>query len=137
MASQAERREAIARAAAEARAGIVVRRTQPIRADEPEDDEPPEPGNAYRDGKVHVCSTMCDTCVFRPGNLMSLNPGRLRELIEQNRKAESGLVCHGTLGTDANAICRGFYDRYPTQPLQIASRLGRIRWQDPPTKGPA
>jgi len=102
---------------------------------EPDEDMIERSGNSFRDGKVHVCSRLCDTCVFRPGNLMSLNPGRLREMVEEARRSESGIVCHSTLGTGANAVCRGFYDRYPTQPLQIASRLGRIRWQEPPTKG--
>ena len=34
--------------------------------------------NAYRDGKVHVQSEECSTGVFRKGNLMHLQPGRLR-----------------------------------------------------------
>lgn len=88
--------------------------------------------NVYRDGHVYVCDSLCSTCVFRPGNLMSLDPGRLRTMVDEARSSESGIICHSTLGTDSNAVCRGFYDRYPTQPLQIASRLGRIRWQAMP-----
>lgn len=85
--------------------------------------------NIYRDGKVHVCAEMCPTCVFRPGNLMHLEPGRLREMVDRARKDESTIVCHSTLYTDERAACRGFFDRYATAPLQIAERLGMIEWQ--------
>lgn len=86
--------------------------------------------NSYRDGRVHVMRTMCKTCVFRPGNLMSLRPGRLADLIRENEIAESALTCHSTLDTKTNAVCRGFFDRHPTQPLQVAERLGFINWQE-------
>lgn len=94
------------------------------------------PHNVYRDGFVHVCEEMCPTCVFRPGNLMKLNAGRLREMIDESRETQSGIVCHETLDHwdghgKKNATCRGFFDRYPTQPLQIAERLGLIRYITP------
>lgn len=85
-------------------------------------------GNSYRDGRVHVCREMCPTCIFRPGNLMQLRSGRVRGMVEEARANESAIVCHSTLhqsGVD-NAVCRGFFDRYPTQPLQIAERLGLV-----------
>lgn len=89
-------------------------------------------GNAYRDGRVHVLSERCPTCVFRPGNKMSLSPGRLRDLIEQNRSNDSALTCHETLEID-NAICRGFFDLEPkTTPLQLAERIGIITFVEPP-----
>lgn len=84
--------------------------------------------NVYRDGRVHVQREMCPTCVFRPGNLMALRSGRVREMVDGARENESAIVCHDTLGTGANAVCRGFYDRYPTQPLQIAERLGLVEF---------
>jgi len=82
--------------------------------------------NAYRDGFVHVCWEMCSTCIFRPGNLMQLNSGRVRQMVDEAKAEESAIVCHQTLDRD-NAICRGFFDRYPTAPLQIAERLDMIR----------
>ena len=84
--------------------------------------------NAYRDGKVHVCEQMCDTCVFRPGNLMHLAPGRLEEMVAEATANDSAIICHSTLDVIAvdNAVCRGFYDRYRTQPLQIAARLDLV-----------
>lgn len=89
--------------------------------------------NVYRDGKVHVLSEMCETCVFRPGNLMRLPPGRLAGMVKEAVEAESCIPCHSTLpywpeGGDEQAVCRGFFDRHKTQALQIAERLDLIEW---------
>lgn len=88
--------------------------------------------NVFRDGKVHVCQEMCSTCVFRPGNLMKLQPGRLREMIAEACRNDGCIPCHQTLKSygsqGGNACCRGFFDRYPTQPLQIAERIGLIEY---------
>ena len=80
----------------------------------------------YRDGFVHVLADRCETCIFRPGNRMDLQPGRVKGMVKQARKNESAIICHSTLG-GAEAVCRGFFDLYPTQPLQLAERLGRLR----------
>lgn len=82
----------------------------------------------FRDGKVHVCRVMCKTCIFRPGNLMSLVPGRVKSMVAQAVKADSCILCHDTLD-GKQAVCRGFFDKYPTQPLQVAERLGFIQYQ--------
>lgn len=90
--------------------------------------------DAYRDGKIHVCDTMCDTCVFRPGNLMRLEPGRLAGMVRDATRADSAIICHSTLYQHEvrNAVCRGFYDRYRTQPLQLAERLGLVEYDTLP-----
>ena len=79
---------------------------------------------------------MCETCVFRPGNRMRLKGGRLRQMVEDSRKGDGGgITCHKTLhwASDAGeAICRGFFDRYATSPMQIADRLGFIKEVDEP-----
>ena len=87
----------------------------------------------FRDGRVHVQAEMCPTCIFRPGNLMHLNSGRLRDIVGEARAADSTIVCHATLGDPArHAACRGFFDLEPrTTPLQVAERLGMIEWQEP------
>lgn len=87
--------------------------------------------NVYRNGRIYVMEEMCATCVFRPGNLMHLEPGRLAGMVKGATADESCIPCHSTLyvpGVD-NAVCRGFFDRHPTAPLQIAERLGLISWQ--------
>lgn len=60
---------------------------------------------------LRVCSHLCATCVFHPGNLMHLRPGRLRGMIRESLAADSGIPCHKTLYGE-RAVCRGFYDRY-------------------------
>ena len=90
--------------------------------------------NVYHDGRVYVCREMCPTCIFRPGNPMHLHSGRVRGMIDEARGHESTIVCHATLGAAQNAACRGFFDRYPTQPLQIADRLGLVTFIDPTEK---
>lgn len=92
--------------------------------------------NTYRNGKVHVLSEMCETCVFRPGNLMDLSPGRLAGMVKEATENGAAITCHSTLpyhpkGGDEQAVCRGFFDRHPTQPLQIAERLDLIEWVAP------
>lgn len=70
---------------------------------------------------------MCSTCIFRNDNLMQLKSGRVKEMVEASKRNESAIVCHQTLGGD-NAVCRGFFERFPTVPLQIAEHLGLIEW---------
>ena len=91
--------------------------------------------------KSRLLSRQCDTCIFRPGNLMHLSTGRLRELITEARRDESFVVCHDTLPHYRNpdvkpAICRGFADRYSTQALQVIERLFGFIEVDPPDHSP-
>lgn len=83
--------------------------------------------NVYRDGHVHVQAELCSTCIFRPGNLMQLRSGRVRGMVDEARENDSAIVCHQTLDGDSS-VCRGFFDRFPTQPLQLAERLGMVTW---------
>ena len=89
--------------------------------------------------RTRLLARMCDTCVFRPGNLMHLRQGRLGDLVEQARAAESYIVCHSTLPGMAPeavqpAVCRGFADRYRTQALQVIERLFGFTEVEPPPK---
>lgn len=83
---------------------------------------------------VRVMEKMCPTCVFRPGNKMHLRPGRVRDMVDTAKANESTIVCHATLDHKKQAACRGFFDRYSTQTLQIAERLGLIVWHQLPEK---
>lgn len=82
----------------------------------------------FRDGKVHVMAKMCPTCIFRPGNLMRLEPVRVKHMVEGATKAESCIPCHETTHNQAEgeAICRGFYEKFPTVPIRLAQALGRL-----------
>ena len=85
--------------------------------------------NVYRDGRVHVLAERCPTCIFRAGNLMELRRGRVRGMLDEAIANDSAIVCHSTLSTGGDAVCRGFFETRPTTPLQLAERLGLIEWQ--------
>jgi hypothetical protein len=100
-------------------------------------------GNSVIDpvtGKPRLLSEMCTTCVFRPGNLMKLRPGRLEELIRENTGPDAqGLHCHQTLEYGGNpdfglAFCRGFYDGFRdlVNFFRICKRLGGFTEVNPP-----
>ncbi len=85
----------------------------------------------FRDGLVHVLSRMCDTCIFRSGNLMHLRPGLHEQMIREAVAVDGAIPCHETLG-DKEACCFGFFKMHATMPLQIADRMGFIEFVDPP-----
>ena len=88
----------------------------------------------YDGEKVHVCADLCETCVFRPGNLMRLQPGRLRGMIDEARRNESAIVCHKTIHgqREQQAICRGYYDRHAADvlTLRLAIAVGIVVFDD-------
>lgn len=81
----------------------------------------------FRNSRLHVCVRMCDTCIFRPGNLMQLRPSRVEEMVAAATEHQSCIPCHKTLG-GGEAVCRGFFEKHKTQPLQVAERLGLVEW---------
>lgn len=91
--------------------------------------------DVWRHGAVHVCAEQCSTCIFRPGNRMQLNPGRLADMVREAREDDTAIVCHATLAGvgEHQAVCRGFFDAYTTQPLQLAGRLELLHDADPQT----
>lgn len=94
----------------------------------------------YRDGRLHVMAERCSDCVFRSGNLMSLQPGRLRSLVEDNLAADAALTCHQTTyGQDerGEAICAGFAAAFGHEVtgLRAANIMGLIERQDPVDTG--
>lgn len=88
--------------------------------------------NAFRDGSVHVCASKCSTCIFRPGNPMKLEEGRVDRMVRESIEAGSGIICHQTLDGD-NAVCRGFFDvhKHEVQALQLAERLSMMTEVEP------
>lgn len=75
-------------------------------------------------------AAQCDTCIFRPGNPMHLEQGRLAELVEANRAAGAALICHKTLPYGdhpemGQAVCRGYYDAFADEcpAIQLMKRM--------------
>ena len=79
-------------------------------------------GPLTKDG-LRVCAGECSTCIFRPGNLMTLRPGRVRNMVDQAVAADSFISCHKTLEGE-QAVCRGFYDRHGDKTM--GCRLGGV-----------
>lgn len=83
---------------------------------------------------IRICEKQCDTCIFKPGNLMQLRPGRLKDHVARILRRDTVALCHEvnfgkrkTQGPKGAAVCKGFYDLYDTTPLQLARRLEQIR----------
>jgi hypothetical protein len=92
--------------------------------------------------KTRLCREMCTTCIFRSGNPMHLEPGRLKSLIDEALAQERFIICHATLPHATSdpevkpAVCRGFYDRYSTTALQVIAVLFGFTDIDPPRHNP-
>ncbi|MGW6238345.1 hypothetical protein [Streptomyces sp. NPDC055094] len=76
---------------------------------------------------VRVCGDRCTTCIFRPGNLMNLEPGRVASMVKKAVADEGHIVCHKTLGTQAPAICAGYAAHPRGRTASLALRLARAR----------
>jgi hypothetical protein len=90
----------------------------------------------YRDSQVHVLGERCPSCIFRPGNRMHLEPGRVRSMVDAAVRDGGGITCHDTLYREDvdQAVCRGFWDahRDRVQALQVAERLRVVVWDPVP-----
>lgn len=85
----------------------------------------------YHSGLVHVMRELCETCVFRPGNLMQLDRGRVADMVKQAKTNESAIICHMTIygQSEQEAVCRGYFDRYGDEvvTLRLAKIVGIIK----------
>lgn len=84
--------------------------------------------------RVRLMAKRCTTCIFRPGNLMHLQPGRVKEMVEGSIARQGHVVCHDTLSFLPeglpSAVCRGF-EQHPqgaahSLALQLARGTGRV-----------
>lgn len=87
-------------------------------------------------------SERCSDCVFRSGNLMHLQPGRLGDLVRANLDADAALVCHQTTYEQderGEAICAGFARAYGHEVtgLRAANVMGLVQDQEPAQQGPS
>ena len=90
---------------------------------------------------MNVLNEQCATCIFRPGNLMHLRPGRVKQMVAECQRRDTFIPCHEHMShvgeddevvTADSPVCRGFYDRYPGvgQLLRIMGRLGNLWFVD-------
>ena len=81
--------------------------------------------NIFRDGQVHVCARLCNTCIFRPDSVLKDVPIKAQAL-----KAGTAVVCHKTIGTRGaakkNLVCAGFFHHTPTPVLELAKALEMV-----------
>lgn len=77
--------------------------------------------------KLRVMAEKCSTCIFRPGNKMRLNDGRVAGMLQDIRMRDSYITCHQTLGTgEPGAICKGGSDAHMGQLERIARRIDGV-----------
>jgi hypothetical protein len=90
--------------------------------------------DVYRDGKVHVAERKCATCIYRPGNLMALQPGRKESMQAEAIAGEGVIPCHQTIEAyhgkrGEESVCRGFFDVAKHKGLlAVAERLDIIEF---------
>lgn len=93
--------------------------------------------NAFRDGKVHVCDRLCDTCIFKPSQ-EAIPKERVDGMVAEAIENDSAVICHSTLNTKPkqNAVCRGFYEHHGGASLAIraAIALDFVKFVPPPSK---
>ena len=96
--------------------------------------------SCYVGGRPRVLTEQCSTCIGRPGNLMHLQAGRLREMVAGGlADGSQGIICHQTLGYGdhqnfGGALCRWFYDTYGPQNnfIRCIERIGGFTEVEPP-----
>jgi hypothetical protein len=74
---------------------------------------------------VRIVDGKCATCIFRPGNQMHLQPGRVQGMLREAISHEGHIVCHDTLDSDESAICSGFAEHPDGQARSLALRMVR------------
>ncbi len=84
---------------------------------------------------LRVFDSPCSTCIFRPGNPMSLNPGRVKGMVEDVVREDSFTPCHQTLtGEHPPTLCHGMTERHPGALYRLFDQMGAIHRIQPPVK---
>lgn len=87
----------------------------------------------WRQGQLWVLTSKCDTCIFRPGNKMYLQEGRLASMVATCISEDRVIPCHKTLD-GPRSVCRGLYDTHKGDilTLRLAHALNVLAFDDPP-----
>lgn len=91
-----------------------------------EEEEDPRPPPTWDAKGFYVMAEQCSTCIFRPGNLMHLSEGRLKDMTDTTDREDNNVICHQTLDDKVGAVCKGSADRRAGQALRIAERLSYV-----------
>lgn len=91
--------------------------------------------NVFNNGKVYVMPSPCATCIFRPGNLMKLEDGRVDGMVADALANDSVIPCHHTIHgeRDQNAVCHGYFARHKRDVtgLRAAVTFNMIEYVEP------
>ena len=79
--------------------------------------------NIYRNGKIHVRKSMCESCPYRHGKDEAR---KLFPKIQHNIDKQVALPCHNMVDGQDEAVCRGFYEHDRTLPLHLARHMGLV-----------
>lgn len=77
-----------------------------------------------------VAENPCEHCLF--GKSPVVRKGRKGQIIKDCLKRDTHFLCHvpQVTGDSTEVVCRGFYERYPTQMIRIAQRLNMVFFVD-------
>ena len=92
-----------------------------------------EPGNTFRDGKIHVMREKCANCLLSPDRLVS--GARAAEIVRSTKDDDGAtFTCHRASMAGEDAICRGWYDKFAASDmvLRLAESMGVIEEVDDP-----
>ncbi len=91
------------------------------------------PDGPFRDNKLYVLDRKCDTCIFRPGNLMHLRDGARDKMVAECIEQNSQIPCHETLD-GPRSVCRGYWDLHKRDVpvLRMAVAFGMVAFDPPP-----
>jgi hypothetical protein len=101
---------------------------------EDSDEDEDYPPKSWDEKGLHIMAAQCSTCIFRPGNLMQLNRGRLRDMVESTARDDTNVICHQTLDQPVGALCAGSVEQQPGQMARIAQRLNAVVLVEPEAK---
>lgn len=84
----------------------------------------------FVNGRVHVRRTQCPTCVFKPGNLCHLEPGRVEGMVHDANENHSAITCHHHLYqcAEIEPVCRGYFELHSSMTLRLAEMMDVITW---------
>ena len=89
--------------------------------------------NVFDGSVVHVMERKCSTCIYRPGNLMHIEPGRKDQMQADAIRDDGVIPCHQTIhgARQQESVCRGFFDVAKHEGLlAVAERLGIVEFTE-------